>query len=1040
MKKNTIDMIVSRSAAFITAAALSLAAVIDLLPCSAYAITADYPAICGIIGVRLSETKKPVKQVVATVFTNDKSAYKLMQNSGPVLYCWDGDKTGKGTHVGEEYIVTKSGSHYVRIYNIESGRDYNYGTIHFKIDNIDNTPPRLGKITAKINGTKWDIGVDSCSDDKTASGSIEYLCLTMKEADKLRDGGVWNEEGLISTSGWSTKKSFSVAEGTYCIFAKDEAGNIAEKDFDAGHIDADPPYIKSGPALSEENAANGVARAVVISVTAEDKGDGLNDYPYSFNNGRTWQKENKLRMTENGTATILIRDRKGNISKAQSVKISNIDNTAPRLGRINAEINEASWEIEVESCSDNVTSEENICYSCMAKEKAESYRNGGSWDTGKLLSEADWSVDKSFTVNEGSYCIFARDEVGNIAEKDFDAGHIDTEPPFFTAEPELRFEREANGHARKAVICVDGDDDDCLTEYPYSFNNGSTWQKGNEFEVEENKEVTILIKDRMGNLSESKTLDICNIDSAAPRLGMISAEINDGKWDIGVENCTDDITAEENICYACLPEDKAENYRDGSSWDEDMLLTEVPWSREKSFSVKEGNYCVFARDEVGNVSEKDFTAAHIDTEPPVFKSEPVLVNEGEVNGFARAVLVSVEGDDSDALAQYPYSFNNGSTWQQGNQQRIVENGEVQLLVRDETGNISETKLVEIDNIDNDPPGITISGQNRESKSGTMEVRVSAADPLSGVCEIGYQNDEVGVPVILAGGSGMVSKSMNASVTLNNDGCYTFIAKDSMGNTSYEKINLIKTTKTEYKDASEKKDKEKEKNKDKENKEKNETKNREKSTETRIISSGAPAAGNGGDDHYSSGDGNGKIVIKGADTGSSDAEKEEKEKKTEKKSSRNEVSLSGNSGKGKNTGKSDRHGISISADEAYEDVQELPEDDPDEDTESTEIREVTLDEYLSSAPETATEKEVLPELLQEEESESKEQGSRSGKIVMLVIILLLLTALTVFLFINKGILSLPDTEDGEEDSGEEVDGIITLCKNILYGKHKGRHKE
>ncbi|MBQ9550810.1 MAG: hypothetical protein IJU87_08355 [Lachnospiraceae bacterium] len=893
-----------------------------------------------------------------------------------------------------------------------------------KVSNIDSSAPRMGKLNAKINGAEWNIEIESCSDDKTGEQSIKYLCITKEAAEGFRTGGSWNTDALLKEKNWSTKKDFIVTEGSYCIFARDEVGNIAEKDFDGAHIDAEPPYFNSDPEFIKEREVNGYSRRCELSVEGGDS-DGLAEYPYSFNNGRTWQKENTCIIEENGEVNIIIKDGMGNLSETRTLGIDFIDSTPPRIGRINAEIVEGQWDIEIESCEDDITSEDGMRFACLKREEAEPCRLGGGWDEERLLSGAIWGSERSFTLGEGSYCIFAADEVGNISEKDFDGGHIDTEPPFFKSEPAVINEREANGYVKAVSIAVDAGDEDGLAEYPYSFNNGRTWQKENEFRLKENAGITILLRDMMGNISEAKTLEINNIDSTAPRMGMINAGINGGQWDIDIDSCFDDTTPEDRIRYACIEKEEAEGYLSGGSWDEDRLLTEAAWKTDRSFRINEGSYCLFAKDEVGNVSEKDFDAGHIDTEPPYFADEPALSNEGETGGYARAVVVSVEGRDDDALSDYPYSFNNGRTWQQGGEMRFVENGEVNILVRDKMGNVSETRTVNIGNIDNDPPGLSISGQDKASSDGSAVIKVSAADNMSGVSEISYQNDEIGVPVILSGGSGFVNGSINTSVTLKNNGSYTFTARDLMGNTTYEKINLVKTVKTEYKDKQSTKKSDDDKNKEKDREKNKDNKDNGKNRETKVIDFGD---GNREQKENTIKDGGGdkKIILRddGNDTGE-DSGKNGTYKKDDRE-------ISGNGGVYRRSESGGSGGIRITAGEADEDGDE-DSTEGGTDTESTEVREVTLDEYLSRSPgDTVVEKEILPELLDQEEKGSREKSNRSGKIAMIILILLLLTALTVVLLIKKGMISLPEGEEDEKGEDEETGtlGFFDRLKGIF----------
>ncbi|MCR4590674.1 MAG: hypothetical protein K5668_07630 [Lachnospiraceae bacterium] len=557
----------------------------------------------------------------------------------------------------------------------------------------------------------------------------------------------------------------------------------------------------------------------------------------------------------------------------------------------------------------------------------------------------------------------------------------------------------------------------------------------------------------------STTFNVNNIDNRAPVMGALSADYQDDTWTITLEGCEDDHSTGDKIKYLCLKEEDANNYRSGNSWNESSLFALEGWTDDMTFPIEEGKYCVLARDEAGNVAEKSLDTGHVDREPPHFNSEPEIIYEGEVNGYAKAALISIDAEDNNGeLSGYPYSFNNGATWQQGNELRVVENGAVTILLKDETGNISEAKTVEITNLDNQAPSISLSGKDNNTNDGSTVINVTASDTLSGVCDISYQNDEVGVPVILAGGSGSGSGNMDASVTIKNNGSYTFFARDVMGNTSFEKINVVRSVKTEYKDSSEKKDKDGDKNKDK-NKD-NKDKNKDSGSggtgsgsgnnkETRIINPGNGSGGNGNANGNGSSNGSGssqkdtgsdkKIIIKDSDAGgSSDSKGKGTDGKSEgsdgnskkTRGASGNSALKGSSGIGSSRGS--EYTVMNRDDDADDGDPDEENEDNKEDTESTEIREVTLDEYLSSAPKNAAaEEEIIPELLDEEEEEKNEKSSRGGKIAMIAAILLLLTALTIFLLIKKEIISLPDMEEDEERDEDTETGVLGIA-NMVKG--------
>lgn len=605
--------------------------------------------------------------------------------------------------------------------------------------------------------------------------------------------------------------------------------------------------------------------------------------------------------------------------------------------------------------------------------------------------------------------------------------------------------------------------DEILSQYAVNYywdsvKGGRDPHQGTEYTIDTPGEHILNIyvhKPNTAPLYGTITFNVDNIDNTAPKMGNIRSRLNKGKWEVTIEGCSDDKTAAENLRYICLNESQAASFKSGGAVNEGSIASASGWSGEKDFMLEEGSYSIFAMDEVGNVGERSFETGHIDTEPPFFKTEPELSYEGEINGFAKAVVISVDADDEgDGLCEYPYSFNGGETWQQGNQMRVVENGTVCILLKDSMGNTSEVKTVEITNIDNEAPSLKVSEGGGTSGDGIVEINVSAADERSGVTEISYQNDEVGIPVIIAGGDGSSSGSLQTSVTINSNGSYTFTAKDLMGNKSFERINVVRAIKTEYRDASKDKDSGKEKDRDKDRKDKDKDKNKNKDKnksdkDTKIINPGNGSGGNGnssGNSGNNGSEGEKKIIIR-------DSVSERPEADTKNSSAKTGISIKPGGTTGANgsmivagskestgslnkelragSGKNDVAGSEDSSGESDE------EDKDKCDTASTEIREVTLDEYLAAAPENeAVEEEVIPELVEKDEEKEGKKKSRAGVVAMVILILLVLTGLTLFLLVKKGIISLPEEPGEDNDESDEETGILGFADRIASCFKKG----
>lgn len=116
--------------------------------------------------------------------------------------------------------------------------------------------------------------------------------------------------------------------GIYYVRLLAENEDIDKKELvlsiEVKNIDVTAPVIKGIGYSGQDGRKDNV-----VYVTAEDiqldgsPGSGLALEAYSFDGGKTWQKENRMEWKEAGTVSIAVRDRCGNIS-AQDVEIKDI--------------------------------------------------------------------------------------------------------------------------------------------------------------------------------------------------------------------------------------------------------------------------------------------------------------------------------------------------------------------------------------------------------------------------------------------------------------------------------------------------------------------------------------------------------------------------------------------------------------------------------------------------------------------------------------------------------------------------------------------
>ena len=115
----------------------------------------------------------------------------------------------------------------------------------------------------------------------------------------------------------------------------------------------------------------------------------------------------------------------------------------------------------------------------------------------------------------------------------------------------------------------------------YSFDGGNTWQESNEYEVEENTELDIVVKDEDNNITENKTVEVENIDKEKPTVTLsIKSK-----------------TTNKIVLYA--------DARDETSGVSGYSWNNSEYTNNSTYEVtKAGTYTVKVKDEAGNVSEE----------------------------------------------------------------------------------------------------------------------------------------------------------------------------------------------------------------------------------------------------------------------------------------------------------------------------------------------------------------------------------------------------------------------------------------------------
>ena len=173
-----------------------------------------------------------------------------------------------------------------------------------------------------------------------------------------------------------------------------------------------------------------------------------------------------------------------------------------------------------------------------------------------------------------------------------------------------------------------------------------------------------------------------------------------------------------------------------------------------------------------------------DTNGPI-KIDSIEFEKTDYSNKSTTVVVKANSDKNKKLK---YSFDGGNTWQDDNKYTTDENEDVNVVIKDDDGNTTDPKEIEIDNIDTVAP--TVSIEEKEKSSNKVVLFANAKDDSSGIDK--YNWNESGY-------------TNNSTYEATKAGTYTVKVKDKAGNESvkasitipesYFKKNVKKETHT-----------------------------------------------------------------------------------------------------------------------------------------------------------------------------------------------------------------------------------------------------
>ncbi len=317
--------------------------------------------------------------VVATILVHSSSVSPTQNvvlkatSSGEiknVRLSWQGE-TGTS-----ELTVKKNGTYYLYASYEESGVEY-VTEIKVPVSNIDTVAPVISEITMS-------------EDDFTSENII--LQVSAEDATGLPDAYIsWNGNA------YGKENQFEVEEnGVYYVTVKDIAGNTAKKEIQVNNIDKNAPVISSLTATPQPWYEDG---CMITVEAAEGEGEsGLDEAPYSWDEGLTWTDENFYEVTETGTVNVQVRDKAGNIV-TESIEV------------LKEELPEEQTSEYEEETTEEITAEviEGASEEALVKDTENATENRNEADAGNTFQEVaqeepetEWVTESTEGVPEDS--------------------------------------------------------------------------------------------------------------------------------------------------------------------------------------------------------------------------------------------------------------------------------------------------------------------------------------------------------------------------------------------------------------------------------------------------------------------------------------------------------------------------------------------------------------------------------------------------------------------------------------------------------------
>ena len=634
----------------------------------------------------------------ATDSTSQMGAYSVTTtNSTPTK--WTTIK-GAPASYNVSYKAATNGTYYIWVKDMAG----NVTSKSITISNVDKTLPKVTTPTASpTTWTNKDVTITTTVSDNESK--LSGYAVTTTDSTPTN----WT---TINGSPASYNVSYkATANGTYYIWVKDVAGNVAKSSIKITNIDKTNPAVNT-PSYTPTAWTNG---DVTIKALISDNESKLASYAVttSTSTPTNWttisggQASYTINYTAktNGTYYVWAKDIAGNINK-NSIKITNIDKVNPTIGA--PSISPTGWtngNVTITSAvSDNDSKLAGYAVTTNTTTPT-------SW-TSISGSQANYTVTYTATANN-TYYVWVKDTAGNINKNSIKVTNIDKTIPGVGA-PKASTTAWTNGDV--TITSAISDSESKLAGYAVTTTtatptnwtsiSGSPSSYNVSYKATANGTYYVWAKDAAGNINKN-SIKITNIDKTKPSAGTPSGTPTG--WTNG------NITIKSTISDS---DSKLAGYAVTTTTTTPTSWTTVsgsPSSYTLSYAATANNtYYIWVKDIAGNVANSSIKITNIDKTKPTIKNlkiNPTGWTSGNVT------ITATLGDADSKLVGYNVTTTNttptGWTAISGNptsynlSYSATKNATYYVWAKDNAGNILNSTIA-VSKIDKDKPTISVS--------------------------------------------------------------------------------------------------------------------------------------------------------------------------------------------------------------------------------------------------------------------------------------------------------------------------------------------